>query len=215
MADYGFKPYVSIINECAFGKEQESLIPLSLGARFNCLVGDHKQLRPMVRFRGFNELAAQLGLSLYERYYSHHNIPLIRSKIDYRMHPDIAELHGMLCYEWLGCDASTLLESEAYKYYAEWLNSDSECAKHFRENTRKPEWDGTADEGIRNRWINVDGYASAAPGTTSLRNFSNRNAALILVTQLLEHQYGEGIKDLRGDQITASSRHRISGHDGS
>jgi hypothetical protein len=207
MAEYGYKPQAVVIDEAAFATEQDSMVPLSLGARSNVIVGDHEQLKPIVRSRGSNEFASQLGLSLYERFYGHFSVPLFRLKINYRMHPDIAELPGILTYEWLGCDPCTSIPSDAYNYFNEWYQS--EAGESYREATRAPAFGGVADESNRVRWLNtIGGKASPKPGSTSLRNFANINAAVDLVTSLLNHQPSDDVPDLPGSSITIISPYK-------
>ncbi|CZR63032.1 uncharacterized protein PAC_12929 [Phialocephala subalpina] len=207
MVEFGYEANAVVIDESAFSTEQDCLVPLSLCARFNVLVGDHEQLKPFVRSRGHNEFARQLGLSIYTRFYGHYNVPLHRLKINYRMHPDIAELPGLLSYEWLGCDPSTKIESDAYKYYNEWYNSDS--AKKYRDNTRPPAYGGKKDEGNRVRWINPKGSKGApAPGENSPRNFSNIWAGVELLMSLLDHRNSAGVKDIKASDITILSPYK-------
>lgn len=207
MHEYGYKPVGVIIDEAAYSSEPESMIPLSLGARSNVIVGDHEQLKPFVRSRGHNEFARQLGLSIYERFYGHHSIPLFRLKINYRMHPDIAQLPGMLTYEWLGCDPATNAPTEAYNFFHDWFeNGDGHS---WDANTRAPAFGGPADRDCRVRWVNTkDSFASANPGSTSLRNFANIKEAAQLVISLLRHVPTEGIPDLPGSSITLLSPYK-------
>ena len=207
MIEYNYKPAAVIIDEAAYSSEPESMIPLSLGGRSNVIVGDHEQLKPFVRSRGHNEFARQLGLSIYERFYGHHSVPLFRLKINYRMHPDIAQLPGMLTYEWLGCDSATSAASDAYNFFHDWFENGE--GKGWHASTRAPAFGGAADPDCRVRWVNTkDSFASAKPGSTSLRNFANINAALQVVLSLLKHEAPEGIPDLPGSSITLLSPYK-------
>ena len=59
-----------IIDECAMCKEAESLIPVvSSSARQVVLVGDHKQLQPVIQEHSARNCG--LGRSLFERHASH------------------------------------------------------------------------------------------------------------------------------------------------
>lgn len=195
------------IDEVASATEQDCLVPLSLGPNFNVIVGDHEQLKPTVRSRGYNKFAKQLGLPLYTRFYGHYNVPLHRLKINYRMHPDIAELPDMLTYKWLGCHSCTRVESVAYKLYIDWYNSED--GEPYRKGIRNPAWSGKTDEGNRVRWINPKGSKGApAPGEHFLRNFANINAAVDLVTSMLNHIPGEGVEDINGGVITILSPYK-------
>ncbi|KAK0108023.1 hypothetical protein ONS95_002848 [Cadophora gregata] len=209
LADYQYKPHAIIIDESASATEQESLVPLALLARYNVLVGDHEQLKPTIRSKGHNEYGSQYGMSIYKRMYDNHGVPLYRLKINYRMHPDIAELPGILTYEWLGCDPSTKVDSDAYRYFQDWY-FESELGGVYDEETRDPQYGGEADEDIRVRWLNIaDGFASPKPGSTSLRNYANINAAIMLVLSLLKHHPSDStIPDLKGSDITILSPYR-------
>jgi hypothetical protein len=81
-----------IIDESAFGSEQDTYVPLFLFPRYIVLTGDLLQLKPIVISRGHNEYAGQSGMSLFERVLGQNNVPLFRLKVNYRMHPDIALL---------------------------------------------------------------------------------------------------------------------------
>ena len=79
----GYKCEALIIDECAFGTEHDTCVPLSLYAQWIILTGDHQQLKPIVQSNLHNEYASQLGLSLFERVLGQDNIPLFRLKVNY------------------------------------------------------------------------------------------------------------------------------------
>ncbi|KAK7490454.1 hypothetical protein BaRGS_00018240, partial [Batillaria attramentaria] len=80
-----------IIDECAMSPEPHSLVPIiATKARQVVLIGDHKQLRPIITCQA----AADLGLdqSLFERLYkTRSSIPKTFLSEQYRMHPKICE----------------------------------------------------------------------------------------------------------------------------
>ncbi|NXF32029.1 HELZ2 Helicase, partial [Nyctibius bracteatus] len=84
-----------IIDECAMSTEPETLIPLvsHKHAEKVVLLGDHKQLRPVVN----NDLCKSLGMetSLFERY--RHQAWMLDTQ--YRMHKDICEFPSQEFYE--------------------------------------------------------------------------------------------------------------------
>lgn len=211
MKEYGYKPMALVHDESGFSVGPETMIALQLCARFNVIVGDHLQLKPIVRGRGYNEHALTRGMSIYEQLYGHHSIPLVRLNVNYRMHPDIAELPGLLTYEWLGCDDSTKVESETYKYFHDWQVSPRTPKKWT--TPRKPEFGGVADSNDRVRWLNViGGWASPKAGLTSYRNFMNIQAAVEFVISLVDHGYGgalgQGISQLDPMKITLLSPYK-------
>jgi regulator of nonsense transcripts 1 len=85
-----------LIDESTQSAEPECLIPLVLGCKQVVLVGDHKQLGPVI----MNKKAAKAGLnqSLFERLVKLGFIP-IRLNIQYRMHPCLSEFPSNMFYE--------------------------------------------------------------------------------------------------------------------
>ncbi|KNC96598.1 uncharacterized protein SPPG_08182 [Spizellomyces punctatus DAOM BR117] len=85
-----------LIDEATQAAEPECLIPLVLGAKQAVLVGDHKQLGPVI----LNKKAAKAGLSqsLFERLVLL-NIRPIRLQVQYRMHPCLSEFPSNMFYE--------------------------------------------------------------------------------------------------------------------
>jgi hypothetical protein len=78
MVGYGYRPSFVAVDDSASATPPDILLPLSLGARFNLLVGDDFQVRPVVRSKGYNEFAEQLGTSLFEQHFEDSRIPLTR-----------------------------------------------------------------------------------------------------------------------------------------
>ncbi|XP_042261546.1 helicase with zinc finger domain 2 isoform X1 [Thunnus maccoyii] len=79
-----------LIDECAMATEPQALIPLVCNNPEKIvLIGDHKQLRPIVK----NERVRKLGMakSLFERYYTIHKKRAVMLDTQYRMHEDICE----------------------------------------------------------------------------------------------------------------------------
>lgn len=85
-----------LIDESTQSAEPECMIPLVLGCKQVVLVGDHKQLGPVI----MNKKAAKAGLnqSLFERLVKLNFVP-IRLKIQYRMHPCLSEFPSNMFYE--------------------------------------------------------------------------------------------------------------------
>ncbi|KAL0977836.1 hypothetical protein UPYG_G00161950 [Umbra pygmaea] len=86
-----------LIDECAMATEPQALIPLvSNRPEKIVLIGDHKQLRPIVR----NELVRKLGMSksLFERYFDRktHTVML---DTQYRMDEDICKFPSEAYYD--------------------------------------------------------------------------------------------------------------------
>ncbi|KAK9458522.1 P-loop containing nucleoside triphosphate hydrolase protein [Lipomyces oligophaga] len=87
-----------LIDESTQAAEPECMIPLVMGCKQAVLVGDHKQLGPVI----MNKKAAQAGLhqSLFERLVLLGLAP-IRLNIQYRMHPCLSEFPSNMYYD--GC----------------------------------------------------------------------------------------------------------------
>jgi len=85
-----------LIDESTQSAEPECLIPLISGCKQAILVGDHKQLGPVI----MNKKAAKAGLnqSMFERLVNLGMAP-IRLNIQYRMHPCLSEFPSNMFYE--------------------------------------------------------------------------------------------------------------------
>lgn len=85
-----------LIDESTQSAEPECMIPLVLGCKQVVLVGDHKQLGPVI----MNKKAAKAGLnqSLFERLVRLNFVP-IRLNVQYRMHPCLSEFPSNMFYD--------------------------------------------------------------------------------------------------------------------
>ncbi len=85
-----------LIDESTQSAEPECMIPLVLGCKQVVLVGDHKQLGPVI----MNKKAAKAGLnqSLFERLVKL-NLTPIRLNVQYRMHPCLSKFPSNMFYE--------------------------------------------------------------------------------------------------------------------
>jgi regulator of nonsense transcripts 1 len=85
-----------LVDEATQAAEPEVLIPLVLGAKQVILVGDHKQLGPVI----MSKKAAKAGLnqSLFERLIIL-GIRPIRLQVQYRMHPCLSDFPSNFFYE--------------------------------------------------------------------------------------------------------------------
>ncbi|GLD65959.1 helicase with zinc finger domain 2-like protein [Lates japonicus] len=87
-----------LIDECGMATEPQALIPLVCNKPEKIvLIGDHKQLRPIVK----NEHVRKLGMtkSLFERYYTMHEKRAVMLDTQYRMHEDICKFPSEEYYE--------------------------------------------------------------------------------------------------------------------
>jgi len=91
-----FKFRTVLIDESTQSAEPECMIPLVLGCKHLVLVGDHRQLGPVI----MNKKAARAGLhqSMFERLVALGCAPN-RLNIQYRMHPCLSEFPSSMFYE--------------------------------------------------------------------------------------------------------------------
>lgn len=88
---------VVFLDEASMSTEPASLIPLMRGSRHVALIGDHKQLPPVITSREaqFNGL----GISLFERLTEEGVVPSIMLDVQYRMHPSISRFPSLEFYD--------------------------------------------------------------------------------------------------------------------
>ncbi|GLB44126.1 putative P-loop containing nucleoside triphosphate hydrolase protein [Lyophyllum shimeji] len=79
---------VVFLDEASMSTEPASLIPIMKGSRHVALIGDHKQLPPVITSPEAQALG--LGLSLFERLTQEGVVPSMMLDTQYRMHPAIS-----------------------------------------------------------------------------------------------------------------------------
>ncbi|KAK0431659.1 P-loop containing nucleoside triphosphate hydrolase protein [Armillaria borealis] len=87
---------VVFLDEASMSTEPASLVPLMKGSRHVALIGDHKQLPPVI----VSQIAKsnQLDRSLFERLIVEGIVPSIMLDIQYRMHPAISAFPSLEFY---------------------------------------------------------------------------------------------------------------------
>ncbi|KAF8335696.1 P-loop containing nucleoside triphosphate hydrolase protein [Cantharellus anzutake] len=80
---------VVFIDEASMSTEPASLIPIMRGSHHISLIGDHKQLPPIIRSE--DAKAGGLAISLFERLMTEGNVPTVMLDRQYRMHPSISK----------------------------------------------------------------------------------------------------------------------------
>ncbi|KAG7447300.1 P-loop containing nucleoside triphosphate hydrolase protein [Guyanagaster necrorhizus] len=87
---------VVFLDEASMSTEPASLVPLMKGSRHVALIGDHKQLPPVIVSRLGKSM--KLDMSLFERLIVEGMIPSIMLDIQYRMHPAISAFPALEFY---------------------------------------------------------------------------------------------------------------------
>ncbi|KZO91754.1 P-loop containing nucleoside triphosphate hydrolase protein [Calocera viscosa TUFC12733] len=87
---------VVFLDEASMSTEPASLIPLMKGSRHVALIGDHKQLPPVIT--STEAQAGGLGKSLFERLTEEGETPSIMLDMQYRMHPSISSFPSAQFY---------------------------------------------------------------------------------------------------------------------
>ncbi|KAG9311016.1 P-loop containing nucleoside triphosphate hydrolase protein [Chiua virens] len=88
---------VVFLDEASMSTEPATLIPLMKGAQHVALIGDHKQLPPVIASR--EAQLKGLGTSLFERLAEEGVVPSIMLDIQYRMHPSISQFPSLEFYD--------------------------------------------------------------------------------------------------------------------
>ncbi|KDN39857.1 P-loop containing nucleoside triphosphate hydrolase protein [Tilletiaria anomala UBC 951] len=88
---------VVFFDEGSMATEPTSLIPLIKGCQHLAIIGDHKQLPPVVA--SLDAKLGGLGISLFERLINEKAAPSVMLNEQYRMHPAIAEFPNETFYE--------------------------------------------------------------------------------------------------------------------
>ncbi|KAM3878008.1 3'-5' exoribonuclease HELZ2 [Diretmus argenteus] len=152
-----------LIDECAMATEPQALIPLVCNKPEKIvLLGDHKQLRPIVK----NEAVRKLGMakSLFERYFTTHKTRAVMLDTQYRMHKDICEFPSV-------------------EYYGGFLKTDVERPNSVLLVDNKPKPIAFGD--IRGEEISLV-VATAKGNENSKANLAERDAVIKIAKQLVE-----------------------------
>ncbi|KAI0687606.1 P-loop containing nucleoside triphosphate hydrolase protein [Cytidiella melzeri] len=79
---------IVLVDEASMSTEPATLVPLMKGSKHVALIGDHKQLPPVIASKEAQD--AGFGISLFERLAEESFLPSIMLDIQYRMHPKIS-----------------------------------------------------------------------------------------------------------------------------
>uniref|UniRef100_A0A8H8CFX0 P-loop containing nucleoside triphosphate hydrolase protein n=1 Tax=Psilocybe cubensis TaxID=181762 RepID=A0A8H8CFX0_PSICU len=88
---------VVFLDEASMSTEPASLIPIMKGSRHLALIGDHKQLPPVIISPQAKE--GGLGVSLFERLTEEGHVPTVMLDMQYRMHPAISHFPSKEFYD--------------------------------------------------------------------------------------------------------------------
>lgn len=168
---------VVFFDEASMATEPVSLVPLMKGCRHLSIIGDHKQLPPVVT----SVEAKQGGLSrsLFERLIqSDGDIPSTMLNVQFRMHPSLAEFPNKTFY------GGALENGEGTNLIAP------------VDSTFWPSQEAVLDDAQRLCFIDHKGREAKAENSTSLCNASEARIVLDVVMDLLHRNPG-----LTGDDI--------------
>lgn len=168
---------VVLFDEASMATEPVSLVPLMKGCRHLAIIGDHKQLPPVVT--SLEAKQGGLSRSLFERLMESDRIPSTMLNVQFRMHPSLAEFPNKTFYNGaLENGAGTELIAPVQSSY--WPSSTT---------THK-------QDAQRLCFIDHKGRESKAENSASLCNFSEARVVLEVVTDLLRRN-----PELKGDDI--------------
>ncbi|CAG8974926.1 hypothetical protein HYALB_00007603 [Hymenoscyphus albidus] len=177
-----WKPDIALIDECAYALEMDSLISLSHGAANVLIVGDHNQLRPLVKSRGFQEYAQQHSTSLFERLVHLFPEHVVMLNENYRSHPDVSDFVYKLTYghvenKWASVPSNV---AQDVNFAVEEVFQQSRLCQHLGITRRDPT------------------LAKYPKQNRSLLNYANVNAILAMVRQMYAtvDQQGNRVVDL-------------------
>ncbi|KAI0728353.1 P-loop containing nucleoside triphosphate hydrolase protein [Irpex lacteus] len=88
---------IVLIDEASMSTEPATLVPLMKGSKHVALIGDHKQLPPVITSP--EAQARGLGISLFERLAEENFLPSIMLDVQYRMHPTISQFPSHEFYD--------------------------------------------------------------------------------------------------------------------
>ncbi|KAJ9478787.1 hypothetical protein PHBOTO_002288 [Pseudozyma hubeiensis] len=169
---------VVFFDEASMATEPVSLVPLMKGCRHLSIIGDHKQLPPMVT----STEARQGGLSrsLFERLiHSGNGIPSTMLNVQFRMHPSLADFPNKTFYDGAlqNGEGTELIPPVESSYW--------------------PSVAGCSNEGARRLcFVDHKGRETKAANSTSLCNTSEARIVLDMAIDLLQRN-----PELTGDDI--------------
>lgn len=172
---------VVFFDEASMATEPVSLVPLMKGCRHLSIIGDHKQLPPVVT--SVEAKKGGLSRSLFERLIeSGQNIPSTMLNVQFRMHPSLAEFPNKTFYDGVlengkGTEQIAPVESSYWP-------------------TRTAAQKEGKDDAQRLCFIDHKGRESKAENSTSLSNTSEARIVVDLVIDLLRRN-----PELAGDDI--------------
>ncbi|PWZ01514.1 hypothetical protein BCV70DRAFT_236186 [Testicularia cyperi] len=184
---------VVFFDEASMATEPVSLVPLMKGCRHLAIIGDHKQLPPVVT--SLEAKQGGLSRSLFERLINRGD-PRIKSTmldVQFRMHPSLAEFPNQTFYDGAlrnghGTDKIPVVQSR-------YLNL---ATSRTHEGESAPEGQITSNDDVTRRhlaFVNHKGRESKADNH-SLRNLDEAQAVFDIIVDLLERN-----PDLKGSDI--------------
>ncbi|CAG8958649.1 hypothetical protein HYFRA_00011490 [Hymenoscyphus fraxineus] len=186
LRDTKYTPDLLIIDESAYATEQDCCVPLSLFPGQVVLLGDHIQLRPLVKSKNCQEYWKQMCLSLFERMVNVGHLPVITLNENFRSHPEIMHFPCMVSYGWVGSpatnSASDIVNDTLQKiWYSDVFQSE------FKDKREDPlEGPVEGERSMRRVLFNTfNGFSSTPEDSDSTVNYANVRAITKFVTEIL------------------------------
>ncbi|KAF9785941.1 P-loop containing nucleoside triphosphate hydrolase protein [Thelephora terrestris] len=170
---------VVFLDEASMSTEPASLIPLMKGSRHVALIGDHKQLPPVITSP--EAQSNGLGISLFERLTEEGTIPSVMLNIQYRMHPDISRFPSAEFYNFSLSDGTVDSAGNVVSFL------DPPISSHLTANPAT---------GNRPSLIFLDHAGSESAKDRSRVNWNEAHIVCSVVEDLLLHN-----KAIRGSDI--------------
>ncbi|RXK38247.1 hypothetical protein M231_04419 [Tremella mesenterica] len=166
------------LDEASMATEPLSLVPLMKGSSNVAIIGDHKQLPPVIVSP--QALAGGLGTSLFERLIHERNVPSIMLDTQYRMHPSISSFPNQAFYNSALKDGTVLSDGRV------------------REDLKPPKTSYLVSDGKggRKNVTFVDHRHPESPENQSLANYGDAVKVVDIVADLLDCN-----PDLKGSEI--------------
>ncbi|WVQ79928.1 hypothetical protein IAT38_002029 [Cryptococcus sp. DSM 104549] len=176
-------PFV-FLDEASMATEPLSLLPLMKGSSHVAIIGDHKQLPPVIISKEAH--AGGLSTSLFERLIHEGNVPSIMLDTQYRMHPLLSAFPSSTFYSSLLHDGTPAEDRPAPE--TAYLQSE--------ESIKDPVTGELLDAGGFKNMSFIHHSHEESPMMKSIANYGDAEIVIDVVTDLLKRN-----PDLKGSDI--------------